>query len=70
MLVVRHIQSDVQENCVQKGLVISREMWKKESMPSTHWIRGGVRPRAGLDAMESRKIVCPLQGIEPWPPDL
>jgi hypothetical protein len=35
--------------------------------PDTHWIEGWVGPRAGLDAMEKRKIL-PLPGIEPGRP--
>jgi hypothetical protein len=37
-----------------------------ETAPSTHWIEGRVGPRAGLDAMEKRKILT-LPGIEPRP---
>jgi hypothetical protein len=32
--------------------------------PVTHWIRGCVGPRTGLDAMQKRKVVS-LPGIEP-----
>jgi hypothetical protein len=31
----------------------------------THWIRGCVRPRAGLDAGVRRKILCPCRGSNP-----
>jgi hypothetical protein len=34
--------------------------------PSTHWIEDLVGPRAGLEAVEKRKIL-PLQGLEPQP---
>jgi hypothetical protein len=33
-----------------------------ERTPSTHCTRGWVGPRAGLDAGDSRKILCPCQG--------
>jgi hypothetical protein len=29
----------------------------KEVVPGTHWIRGWVGPRGGLDALEKRKIL-------------
>jgi hypothetical protein len=38
-----------------------------ERVPGTHWIRGWVAARAGLDSVEKRKILS-LLGIEPWPP--
>jgi hypothetical protein len=31
----------------------------------THWIRGWVGPRAGLDAEARRKILCPCRGSNP-----
>jgi hypothetical protein len=31
----------------------------------THWIRGWVGPRAGLDAGARRKILCPCRGSDP-----
>jgi hypothetical protein len=31
----------------------------------THWMGGWLGPRAGLDAVEDRKIL-PLAGIKPW----
>jgi hypothetical protein len=31
----------------------------------THWIRGWVGPRAGLDAGTRRKILCPCRGSNP-----
>jgi hypothetical protein len=34
--------------------------------PITHWIRGRVGPRTGLDDVESRKIL-PLPGLELQP---
>jgi hypothetical protein len=34
--------------------------------PGTHWIGGWVGPRAGLDAVEKRRIL-PLPGTEPQP---
>jgi hypothetical protein len=33
--------------------------------PGTRWMGGWVGPRAGLDAVENRKIL-PLLGIKPW----
>jgi hypothetical protein len=33
--------------------------------PGTHWKGGWVDPRAGLDTEVRRKILLPLQGIEP-----
>jgi hypothetical protein len=36
--------------------------------PGTHWVRGWLGPRAGLDAMEKKKIF-PLPGIGPRPPN-
>jgi hypothetical protein len=38
------------------------------SPPRTHWVGGWVGPRAGLVAVEKRKIL-PLQGIEARPSD-
>jgi hypothetical protein len=35
---------------------------RQEKIPGTHWIRGWVDLRAGLNAMKRRKIV-PLLGI-------
>jgi hypothetical protein len=32
-----------------------------ERAPGTHWIGGCVRLRAGLDALEQRKIPCPCR---------
>jgi hypothetical protein len=34
-----------------------------EIAPGTHWVRGWVGPRAGLDAVDTRKML-PLPGIE------
>jgi hypothetical protein len=42
----------------------SRPLYPGERALSTHWIGGRVGPRAGLDALEKRKIL-PLPGIEP-----
>jgi hypothetical protein len=33
--------------------------------PRTHWIGGWVGPRAGLDAGDTRKILCPCRGSNP-----
>jgi hypothetical protein len=33
--------------------------YPKEKHPSTHWIGGWVRSRAGLDTVVSRKILSP-----------
>jgi hypothetical protein len=41
----------------------------RENIPGTYWIGDWVGPRAGLDAVEKRKIL-PLPGIEPSPPSL
>jgi hypothetical protein len=32
---------------------------KELPTPGTHWIRGRVGPRAGLDALENRKSLAP-----------
>jgi hypothetical protein len=37
--------------------------------PRTHWIGGGVCPRAGLDAVEKRKISCPCRESNPGRPE-
>jgi hypothetical protein len=34
-----------------------------ERAPGTHWIGGGVGPKAGLDDMEERKFL-PILGLE------
>jgi hypothetical protein len=44
----------------------ARQLYPREIARGTHWIGGWVDPRAGLDAMEKRKIL-PLPGIEPRP---
>jgi hypothetical protein len=36
--------------------------------PGTHWIRGWVGPRAGLDAGARRKILCLCRGLNPVRP--
>jgi hypothetical protein len=36
--------------------------------PTTHWIGGGIGPRAGLDTMEKRKISYPCQKLNPSHP--
>jgi hypothetical protein len=36
-----------------------------EGTPGTHWIGGWVGPRAGLDAGDRRKILCPCRGSNP-----
>jgi hypothetical protein len=38
----------------------------RKEPPVTHWIGGSVGPRAGLDAVEKKKIL-PLPGFEPRP---
>jgi hypothetical protein len=38
---------------------IPRPLYSGERSPGTHWIRGCVGPRAGLDAEEKRKIPSP-----------
>jgi hypothetical protein len=39
---------------------------RKKRVPGTHWIGGLVNPRAGLDAVEERKIL-PLPGFDHRP---
>jgi hypothetical protein len=39
-------------------------LYSWERAPCTHWIGGWVGPRAGLDAVEKRRVL-PLRGIEP-----
>jgi hypothetical protein len=36
-----------------------------ERVLGTHWIRGWVGPRAGLDEVENRKISCPYRESSP-----
>jgi hypothetical protein len=36
-----------------------------ERTSCTHWIRGWVGPRAGLDAGARRKLLCPCRGLNP-----
>jgi hypothetical protein len=43
---------------------LSPYSWGKS--PGTHWIRGWMGPRTGLDTMEKR-IILPLLGVEPQP---
>jgi hypothetical protein len=40
-----------------------RSLYPREKTPGTHWLGGWMVPRAGLDAVEERKIL-PLAGIE------
>jgi hypothetical protein len=40
-----------------------------ERSPGTHWMGGWLDPRAGLDAMEKRKIFR-VSVVEPWPSSL
>jgi hypothetical protein len=37
----------------------------REIAPGTHWIGGWVGPRAGLDAVEKRRISCPCRESNP-----
>ena len=37
-----------------------------EQGPSALQTEGSVGPRAGLDALERRKISCPHQDLKPW----
>jgi hypothetical protein len=39
----------------------------EETVPGTHCIGGWMGPRSDLDAVEKRKNLFPLLGIEPWP---
>jgi hypothetical protein len=45
-----------------------RPLYAKERAPDTNWIGGWVGPRAGLDAVEWRKIVCPCRESNPGRP--
>jgi hypothetical protein len=47
-----------------------RPLHSDEGAPSTHWLGGWVGSRASLDAMEKRKISCPMPGTEPQPSKL
>jgi hypothetical protein len=47
----------------QSSALRSGHFTSRERAPGTHWIRGWVGPRAGLDAVGQRKI-SPLPGIE------
>jgi hypothetical protein len=40
---------------------------QKKELLITHWIGGWVGPKAGLDAVEKKKISFPLPRIEPRP---
>jgi len=42
-------------------------LYPGERAPSNHWVGGWVGPRASLDMMMMRKILCsPLLEIKPW----
>jgi hypothetical protein len=43
-----------------------RTFYPEERAPGTHWIRGWVGSRAGLDTVEKRRYLA-LPGIEPRP---
>jgi hypothetical protein len=38
--------------------------YPRDKAPGTHWIRGWVDPKTGLDVVEKRNIL-PLPGIQP-----
>jgi hypothetical protein len=43
-------------------------LYPQGKTPGTHWIRGWVGPRAGLDAEARRKILCLCWGSNPSRP--
>jgi hypothetical protein len=53
-----------------RGVVSStpRPLNPGEGAPGTHWIRGGVGPRAGLETVAKRKKSQALPEIEPHSP--
>jgi hypothetical protein len=54
------------------GWVVSIMPWPQftpgERTPGTHWTRGWVGPRAGLDAEARGKILCLCRGSNPGRP--
>jgi hypothetical protein len=69
MFVIYWVQSDVQKEMgVQKDIVISREVWKRESIPQYLLdMRWGAAQSSSGCCGKKRKIFCSLPGIKPYP---